>query len=492
MRSITNFFAGNKISTKAILLFCIFILPVALSKAQHDENQGDKLVSGAQLRNDFLLLRNKLEASQPGLHLYIKQDSLSKIFDSILSSLDKPMTAMEFYHHIAPINSVLRNLHTEIEPPRFFYEAMENSPRFPFDIIRIGEEIFILRNNSLDESIIPGTIINSINGTDAVKIFNELLMYTVRDGFNETYPNAQVSRNFKTLYAQHYGTPANFFLDVTIPDGSTRKVQIQGLTLSEIGMNRTSRYNGKYSQHSGDWDAWASKKEPALAIDMKEDVAIMTVRTFYVPIIQNNGQNFENFFSKSFNEIISRKIRHLIIDLRNNHGGSDLVGMHLISHLCDSSFFYYKRRSAVVKPAMKSIHNGDVYEIVGRRQWTGKVTPANEVYTGKVYVLMNGYSVSATAEFIGHLKNMNRAVFIGEETGGNPAIFTGGERLQVNLPHTQITATIPLHLMEMNVALRNTGHGVIPDYEIRPSIDDILAGRDLELEQALELIRKEN
>ena len=115
-----------------------------------------------------------------------------------------------------------------------------------------------------------------------------------------------------------------------------------------------------------------------------------------------------------------------------------------------------------------------------------------EIYRGKIFVLMNGYSVSAAGEFIGHLKNVNRATFIGEEAGGNPVTFTGGQSLAIDLPHTRITGTIPLQLVEMNVRLKNTGHGVKPDYEIKPTIHGVLTERDVEMELALRLIRESN
>jgi C-terminal processing protease CtpA/Prc len=163
-----------------------------------------------------------------------------------------------------------------------------------------------------------------------------------------------------------------------------------------------------------------------------------------------------------------------------------------MSHLQDSIFYYYKRRISIVKPDKhaNAVKKGDVYEIKGRGDWTGKIIPAKAVYQGKIYVLMNGYCVSAAGEFIGHLKNIKRSIFIGQEAGGNPVIFTGGVSLPIDLPHTRITGTVPLQLVEMNVTQKNNGHGVRPDYEIAPTISDIMEGKDVEMELALELIRK--
>jgi C-terminal processing protease CtpA/Prc len=164
--------------------------------------------------------------------------------------------------------------------------------------------------------------------------------------------------------------------------------------------------------------------------------------------------------------------------------------MALMSHLHDSTFYYYKKRTTFRKPNTKFVKKEDIYEIKGKGVWTGRVKPSKDVYKGAVYVLMNGYSVSATGEFIGHLKNINRTVFIGEEAGGNPVTFTGGESLALDLPHSRITGTIPLQWVVMNVRLKNTGHGVIPDYDVQPSITDILGERDLEMELAMKLIKK--
>ena len=163
-----------------------------------------------------------------------------------------------------------------------------------------------------------------------------------------------------------------------------------------------------------------------------------------------------------------------------------------MSYLHDSTFYYYKRRTTLIKPKGKVVKVGDGYEIIGKGAWIGKVIPARPIYTGKVYVLMNGYSASATGELIGHLKNINRAVFIGEEAGGNPVIFTGGQTLPVDLPHTHVVGYLPLSLNEMNVKLKNTGHGVLPDYKIKRTIKDILQEKDVEMEFVMDLIQKKD
>ncbi len=476
----------------AAQIFLTVALTTTFVKAQPLPVKANEKLSAELLKEDLDVLRNKLESSQPGLYLYTTKDSMDRIFSGIRNSIVEPMTSLEFYRKIAPLNGILRNLHTRFWPTAQLEKTLgEDSSRFPFDIYWNEHKMYILRNHST-ENILPGSVVKKINGERAEKVFQQILDCRVRDGFNESYPQAQASRNFSFYYAQLIGTPKTFNVELTTPDGITKELEVQGATGIEIDKSRVSKYSRKYAEYSEDWDAWIANKEPALRLELKEDVAIMTVRIFYLPDIEANGQDYRAFFKKSFSQIIARGTKHLIIDLRNNHGGSDLVGMELLSHLHDSVLYYYKRRSTLIKPGAKHVKNGNKYEIIGRGGWTGKVVPAKEKFNGKIYVLMNGYSVSAAGEFIGHLKNMDRTIFIGEEAGGNPVAFTGGEILSIDLAHSRVTGAIPLQLVEMNVRLKNTGHGVIPDYEIHPGISDVLEQKDRAMELALKLIRKKN
>jgi hypothetical protein len=441
------------------------------------------------LREDLRTLRSKLESSQPGLYLYTRKDSLDKIFEVMENSINEPMTSIEFFRIIAPLNKLVRNLHTRFWPSAEYEKDTETDlPRFPLDIYWHKRRMYVLRNHSTNENILAGSVVKSINGEGAESVFQKILNCRVRDGFNESYPVAQASRNFSYYYAQLIGTPETFRLELAMPDATDTIIEVRAVTAPIIHKSRAQKYAQKYAQYSEDWDAWIAKKELPLRFEMKDDVAVMTVRTFYFPILDESGQNYEEFFKKSFAEIGRSKTKNLIIDLRNNHGGSDPVGMALMSHLHDSTFYYYKKRSTFMKPDTKFVKKGNIYEIKGKGVWTGRVKPAKDLYKEAIYVLMNGYSVSATGEFIGHLKNINRAVFIGEEAGGNPVTFTGGESLALDLPHSRITGTIPFQWVEMNVRLKNTGHGVIPDYEVRPSIEDILEERDIEMELVMKLI----
>ena len=133
-------------------------------------------ISVELLKEDFKMLRNKLESSQPGLYLYTSKDSLDKIFGQMDSSLNEPMTSLEFFRRIAPLNKVLRNLHTLFWASEAYEKGTEtNLPWFPLDVHWDDGRMYVLRNNSTKDNIELGSVIKSINGVSAEVVFNKLL-----------------------------------------------------------------------------------------------------------------------------------------------------------------------------------------------------------------------------------------------------------------------------------------------------------------------------
>mgnify|MGYP001579970048 CR=1 FL=1 len=91
------------------------------------------------------------------------------------NSINEPMTSIEFYRKIAPLNKILRNLHTRFWPSAEYEKAIEtNLLGFPFDIYWHNGKMYVLRNHSKNESILPGWEIKSINGEPVRAIFQKI------------------------------------------------------------------------------------------------------------------------------------------------------------------------------------------------------------------------------------------------------------------------------------------------------------------------------
>lgn len=95
----------------------------------------------------------------------------------------------------------------------------------------------------------------------------------------------------------------------------------------------------------------------------------------------------------------------LIIDLRNNGGGSP----EMVQFLC--SFFLDNPRKHLNSFSYKEKEKLTQY-------WTYTYLPAKRLDKIDLYLLASGETFSAAEEFAYNLKNMKRAVVIGETTGG--------------------------------------------------------------------------
>ena len=116
--------------------------------------------------------------------------------------------------------------------------------------------------------------------------------------------------------------------------------------------------------------------------------------------------------------------------------------------------------------------------------------PIPPVFKGKVYVLINGRSFSATGETTSLIHYHKKAVFVGEECGSGYYGNTSGFMVGVELPHTGIRVGVPLVRYTMAVEGYPKDRGIIPDYPYEATVEDVLANRDAVLYYAVGLARK--
>jgi C-terminal processing protease CtpA/Prc len=113
--------------------------------------------------------------------------------------------------------------------------------------------------------------------------------------------------------------------------------------------------------------------------------------------------------------------------------------------------------------------------------------PDNNHFSGKLYVLINGASGSMASVVSSLLKANQRAIFIGEESGGTMEGNTSLAYARLLLPNTKIRVEVPLTKTVHHVDFVK-GRGVFPDYSVVPEIEDVMNGIDTELNFTLELI----
>ncbi len=155
----------------------------------------------------------------------------------------------------------------------------------------------------------------------------------------------------------------------------------------------------------------------------------------------------------------------LIIDIRGNHGGFFDVRKAIAEALVKDRVLFWRYK---VRDKTRDIF----------------LEPTNNVYNRPVAVIVDYICVSSCEELSGGLKAIKRATIIGERTPGVvlPAdFFKLPNGATFVYPYTQ-SITADGTVLE--------GHGVVPDFEVALDRNELLQGKDTQLEAAINFILK--
>jgi hypothetical protein len=414
------------------------------------------------LREDFTVFRDSMVRIHAGLYRYKDKKVLDKQFDSCWSGLDHPMTVMEYFPIISFLVSSVEDGHTECFPPAETIDYLkENAKIFPVQFRLIKNKAFIPCNT---KEFPAGTEVISIDHEPVHEIAKRLFHYLPSDGNIGTGKYTKLNDGhdpFFYVYYYVYGEKSSFAVDYRIPAEKPQTIQLPADVFKNLECIREPDKIGKY-----------------LRLEYRpRGIGILTLKSFSGERLLATKENFRSFLTSSFQEIKDKKIKKLIIDLRDNGGGDDDNGAFLYSFLTSKPFHYY----ASLETTTRKIQPGEDHLLEMQ-------SPGSHPFTGKVWFLINGGCFSGTAEFSSVARSNARGKFIGEETGGGYYGNTSGSKFTLILPNTKIRINIPRvrYTMDVKKAMYND-RGIIPDYPLTPSIGDYIQNKDVQMEFALRL-----
>lgn len=193
------------------------------------------------------------------------------------------------------------------------------------------------------------------------------------------------------------------------------------------------------------------------------------------------------------------KAKYLVIDMRDNTGGSFSSSVNLIRHVADKPFSMRVHRRLFRSWRHQSLLNHwnrfnaflmfDVFNPNPRWIKDGKMVyklkykPYRKCrhFDGQVFVLTNGLSFSASSQTATYIKELSDAIIIGDETGGGAAANNGMQIPLFKLPESGLRVRVPQFHLDYRLG-PDYGRGVMPDIPTHYTIEDILGNRDLEWE----------
>lgn len=440
---------------------------------------------------DLLTLKDSLTASYPSLYLHNSPAKIDLMFSDAAGRIDNHTTDIRFFNHVKSILSGLKDGHLYAKPSASISKQLETDRVFiPLRLHFDGKSALLV--HSLSKECPVGTELLRINGQTISAIRTELFKYIVGDGDVISKKTIILNNVFHFYYLLAYGKQTQFKILLRTPDGTVTEKIVQAVSEADIPASISS-----------------GSKEKLLTFEITKDkIAIMCIRSFDQSALSEEGLDFPRFLESAFGQLHQRKINKLIIDLRDNGGGRDLYGALLYRYLASGPFRYYRQLSAVTdklpyQEFSKNVSSfNDLSPALLNKTANGFILkpkahsnlalqrPFAHPYARKLLFMINGLTFSTAAEFCAIAKSNSRGLFVGQETGGAIEGNTSGVQAKLILPNTKITVSFGLIRYQMAINRKHMGRGIMPDYLIIPTLYDIIAHKDAELDFALNLFRK--
>jgi C-terminal processing protease CtpA/Prc len=523
---------------KLVILLIITIPFVSCVSAKKHNAQIEALHTPESLKADIDRVYFQLKKHHPKLYQYTSKTDLDFKFDSLKTTITKPINSRDFYKKLSPVIAQVKQGHVSLGSAYKQFTKKESKAlkkkTFEFynlDFEYLDNKLWVVKTRGKDSSIVGAEVVK----IDNEKTSNLIETYKTRfasDGYNQTLHNRLVGRNFSTFYYKDKGfrdslqiefkTKDSIFNKILkrLPkkektkekDSLTPKAKPVKLTKEERKQNKiAAKKKRKKDKKFGFIAKTKTYTRNFNFIGKDSTTAYMKIRGF------TNGA-YRKFYKESFKKLDSAKTKNLILDLRDNGGGRIAEINFLYAYLAKTkytfmkpsevnsrlSFFpaFWNNTSGISQKIFAGIFSPFIAldNLLKTKKRDGKLyykfpyskekDPKKLNYTGDLYVVINGNSFSASSLISTHLKATERAVFVGEETGGAYNGCVAGLYKNYQLPESKLKIRMGLMQIETPFLQNPDGFGIKPDIEINPTISDRLTSKDPELDWVLNDISK--
>ena len=452
--------------------------------------------TGAQLAEDFSLLRQVLEELHPGLYRYNTSASLDASFQALLGAVAHGASLGEAYRALSIFLATIKCGHTWanfLNQPKAIADPLfrQGATRVPFWFVWRGEQMVVTRDLTAGAELRAGTEVLAIDGVAAPAILRALLAVARADGSNdhkrvnalEIHGDTDLEAFdifFPLFFPQR--TAGRYLLTVRPPGGQPAEVAVEGLTFAQ----RLAPVEAALAaRRGGDAPLWT------LTFEGRSAFLAMPTWALY-----QSRWDWKEFLRQSFVALRERGVRELVIDLRGNEGGLG-VGDVLLAHLVRAPLrleplerrVRYRKVPAGLLPVLDTWDPSfkdwgaaaagpadGFYRLTREGDGGGVILPAAQPFTGRVWVVVDASNSSATFEFAQVVQREKLGTLIGAPTGGNQRGINGGAFFFVRLPRTGLEVDLPLI---GQFPLRDAPDaGLEPDLPVATTAQDLAAGRD--------------
>ena len=444
---ITTFHAMIKkigISIFFVLLLGLFAMKVSNMKYS---DTGDRLYSKQDCIEDLNRISYEIKNTHPAPFDYISESDFDALLQTQINALEKENTLRDFHwiarKLIASIGCGHTSLNGQLEE-----RNIADSLHFPIDTRFVGDQLFVIHDDDRFPSLPIGTEIKMINGQLSESILRSMIQRVSSDGLNEAYPRYYINREVDFFLESHFDIPHTY--DLLLANNRT-------INISAGAAHKQSITHGIPQIENLELD-----------IDLENDIAILTIRSFNY--YGTNYNEFARFVDKSMDEVRAKDINNLIIDIRGNGGGDPNCANHLLRHITKKSFQYFHESN------------------MGYADLKKQIQPYDVAYKGDTYMIIDGGCGSTSGHLSSVVKYNNIATLVGQTSGATYKCHDNSG--DVTLPNTKLNLHIARMTFRTAVEGMNMSEGVIPDIKIEKSLSDWTDGGDSVIDSIYQIINR--
>jgi len=475
------------------MLFCLCMCAAENSIASRMPGQKStqpvyaELIPPDKLGEDLDLLFKTIDEVHPNMYAYTSKKEFSKLRDKLYRKAARPMTRLEFYKAVAPVVAALKSGHTFVMTPQeeFAEYAKNGGKMFPVHFLCTGDAVTLAIYWG-NEEIPVGAEVLTIDGEKAKEYLKRLARYWPAEG--KEYNLGHLERGGSSIMFFLWlekGHEESLKLTLKSPDGVIDEYAVVALSHDEINqaaLKKQAETAKHKTQDSGHPQLYTYRHIP------DANVGLITFNFF------KDRQQFGKFLKTTSQDVQEQNVENLIIDIRNNPGGNNMLGDDFLKYLTDKPFCQFEKaelkiseqacaRYRWIKREDPNIKIGSTKILKGKLIKPGD-NPLR--FKGKVFVLIGPKSASSSVSFASVMKHFHIGTLIGQETIDTPVNY--GDIIYEKLSHSGLTFAVACKRF-VCAGGKADGRGLMPHHEVRQKPEDTAKGVDTVLEFTLALIK---
>jgi len=455
----------------------ILILGLIVSNAIFGQGYLNLKIKKDSALVDFNIFKASLISGHPGIYWNNDKNSILKSFDIAEKKIDKDISVLEFHNILTSVMNEISCGHSIVLLPKEYRENIDTLQIYlPFKFALIDKQLFITKNLSKSDIEIGSKII-SINNREVCDLLNILERKIPADRNIESKKTRSLNFMFQYYYSLFIENVNSF--DIVLENSEGKMVK---KTVNAIFWDNKAMYHSPRE---------IASSKPPLTYKTENNFAELNISTFGNRNFKRNKINFEDTISNIFKDLKEKNIDNLIIDLRDNNGGSLMFSEILISYLTKNNIKFYKSNLMNKDIAEGNFKYADLphflkmfEEDLGPLKLDNgqyiiprdSISASKPFFNGNVFFITNGLTFSATSNFVAVCQENNIGKVIGETPGGAYIGCNGGGPINITLPNSKFG--LFFYIIGIRLSVNENQKEIKVDYPIQESIDSVIKNND--------------